>query len=102
MSLRRFEASDRAYVIRTWVMSAKPAASPTRDYYRAKGPTVEGALVGARVVVACVTETPEVIVGFAVVDDARETVHYSTVRHAWIGQGIHAALMGAACGQESA
>lgn len=96
VSLREFqEALDRSYLIRTWLMSSAPK-DQMPGYFRSQALLIEDKIKGKTVLVACLTETPDVIVGFAVLDAERDTVHYVTVRRNWVGTGVLQALLQAA------
>jgi GNAT superfamily N-acetyltransferase len=99
IAIRDYEPADRAYVLRTWLETGAPeheARSVRREYYPGESRLLEEHLRVATVRVACLSDSPAVIVGFVVFDRERELVHHATVNRLWRGQGVLQALLEAA------
>jgi len=85
VSIREFQDSDRAYVIRTWVLCMQP-----EGVWSSTGSLVEHMLKSSKISVACLTQSPEVIVGFVVYREG--SLMHLSVRRRWRGLGCELAL----------
>lgn len=72
---------------------ANAPSHPTGDYHRAIGQYIDGVLPSAHIVIACLTESPAVIVGFVAMDLAKRGIHRLTVRQKWTSTGVFDALV---------
>jgi GNAT superfamily N-acetyltransferase len=98
-TLRAGVDGDRPFVFRSWINSHRESAlaRSMRAYDHDHG--LHGLIVellerrGARLVVACATEAPSVILGWAVVTDP-DALHYVFVKRPFRRQGIASALLG--------
>lgn len=91
ISLRPQTSADKSYLMKTWLMSLAPRESEGQ-FYKYGGPALEERLTDNNVVIACLSEDTNVIVGFSVRDKAREEVFFIIVRKAWINTGVFEAL----------
>lgn len=101
VSIRIFGDTDRAYVSKTWLMAMSPkredqdSASRAR-FFGSQSLAISYRLNHSRCLVACLSDSPEVICGFVCFDPEQEHVYCLNVRSDWRGQGIGGALLDAA------
>lgn len=97
VSTRPYDVSgDRAFVVKTWVMAMAPKKQEQRDaYYIGQNPAVEQLVHHKRVLMACLTATPDIIVGFVCFDAESERIYFSHVAREWVGQGVEQGMIDA-------
>ena len=101
--LRAGEPTDHAFCIRSWLGSythsamAREIRSYGLDYFALWQGIVERLVRGADLRIACLKDSPEVIVGFACASLAQgkapPVVHYAYVREQWQGHDIDRTLL---------
>jgi GNAT superfamily N-acetyltransferase len=96
VKVRAGQPGDRSYVIRSWISSynhSPIARALANSYYASYAPVIERQLARSQVRVACLPEEMGAILGFAVVEPERNTVHYVCVRSQWRKKGIASLLL---------
>lgn len=93
--LRPAEAGDRNYVLSSWLRSHRSDSGQARrqgpDYWERHHRVVEALLGRAATMVACWSDDPDVIIGWACTED--RTVHYVYVRKEFRRMGIARMLL---------
>ena len=97
--LRPFDADDTAFMFKTWLRSYR-YAPPSRgigndDFYTGHHAVIERILdrPSTRIVVACLPESPTVILGYAVADG--NVLHYVLTKENFRRFGVGSALLSA-------
>ena len=97
--IRPFEADDTAFLFRTWLTSYRfsPASRGigNTDYYAGHHAVIERIVASptSRAVVACLPESPNVILGYAVADG--NVLHYVLTKENFRRFGVASALLSA-------
>lgn len=92
LELRAMREDDRHYVLSSWLRSYAGRAREARDYasidafYADYAPVVRALLARSQVIVASLKENPDVIVGWAAVED--DALHYVLVKPRWRRLGV--------------
>ena len=89
-SIRPFDKTDRAFCIKAWVMALKVDNKWTPDAGRIVEALVDEAGDSLHIEVACLTQTPDVIVGYMVHKPG--VLLFLYVRDKWRNHGIEEAL----------
>jgi hypothetical protein len=84
--VRPMVETDRSFVLATWLNSYRHGAPATRKlstdlYYRHHHPLAEAALTRSTVSVACLPDTPNVILGYLIVEGP--VIHFAYVKQAF-------------------
>lgn len=94
VSLRQLELTDLPFIFATYLKSYKlaPVNRRIRDtiYYPAQHALLERCLArpSTKVVIACLTDEPSTILGYAIREYERAIIHYIYVKHEFQGYGI--------------
>jgi GNAT superfamily N-acetyltransferase len=92
VTLREMVDADRNYVLSSWIRSYAGKSREARDYTdrgafaRDYSPVVQALVARSRVLIAALTEEPDIIVGWAAVEG--ETLHYVLVKPRWRQLGV--------------
>lgn len=103
VSLRSFRDTDRKFIENHWCLGVYHGSNYFKKVPQGKFELFYRQLIrklmtdpGRWIVVACITEQPDAIVGFSVGKDSQEspeTLHYVYVKTSWRGLGIGSALV---------
>lgn len=105
IQIRPARFSDRSYCLKTWLSSyshSPVARALGANYYRAWSGVVEEQYLKSQVLVACLVDDPDSVVGFIVIGPQGGSgerrydyaIHYLAVRERWRNQGIAKLLLG--------
>jgi hypothetical protein len=88
VSLRTMRDTDVPYVLDVWIHGLQLSSG---RYLVSKA--LEAVVLSSRVVVACLTDEPEALVGFAVAEPGHEVIRFASVRGRWRNLGVMEALV---------
>lgn len=95
MEVREFRPSDLNFVMSTWLKGLRYGNDTfglidSKVYFDAYHKIIEALinLPETMIVVACLKEDSEVILGYSVVNPTKNLVHFTFVKSAWRGIGI--------------
>lgn len=82
IAVRAFTEGDRGFVFDSWVRSYKPNAKigSSEAYERGQRALIGALLKSCRVLIACTSDAPTAILGWACGDPERSHLHYAFVR----------------------
>lgn len=95
--IRKFKEEDKAFIMSTWLRSYKHNSFFTKKltntvYYKYHHDIINRILARADILIACDTQSPETIFGYAVFEEPG-IVHYAYVKKAFRGMGIFSKLI---------
>ncbi len=96
--IRDFKETDRAFVKATFLRGLYHGDSwfsvmPKDLFMRCYAPVVEALIVRNFVKVACLTDDPDVIIGYSIVNPTLQVLHWIYVKKPFRGMGIGKALI---------
>jgi ribosomal protein S18 acetylase RimI-like enzyme len=94
ITIRPPKQDDSAFIISSWVSSFQQQLDPfvtIKTVAKSYRPHIERCLSKSSILVACLTDDPDCIIGYIAFDD--EAVHYCYVKYACRRQGIATKLL---------
>ena len=91
LTIRDATASDVPFLVATWrkaVMYSSPTFEhiPHEVVYEKYTPVIKSILAKASVRILCMTSEPNIVLGYAVLEDAK--LHFVYIKKAWRNQGF--------------
>ncbi len=93
LDLRAMREADRNYILSSWIKSYASRSLDARDYgahrrefYDDYAPVVRDLLARSQIIVACLREEPDVVVGWAAIEG--DALHYVLVKPRWRRLGV--------------
>ncbi len=93
IKIRRGSDDDVPFIFSTWLKGLYYGNTwwrqiPSDIYYPNYHPVVERLLERSQVIVACLASNEDVIIGYAVVSEDGQTLHWTHVKEAWRQFGL--------------
>ena len=96
LKLRHLSDSDRGWVVTSWlrcVVDGEGKSLPRAIAYRLYEPSIKQLIDRSVIVVACLPEDPDVILGWVAIEAERSALHFVHVKGRWRRLGVASKLL---------